>query len=91
MILSLFGGLFLGFFFFQGLYFTTQKVVNVKHPGLFMLASLIVRMSALIGGTWLLFRGNPVYLLFTCAGIFIARQVVVNRVKKEGDHVYRSQ
>ena len=56
MFLGFFAGLLLGLFFFGGLYWSVEKLPQVKNPAILMLLSLLVRMAALMGGFILLFK-----------------------------------
>lgn len=78
-------GAALGVFFFGGLWFTVQKLVNTKTPGLLFLGSFILRMSIVVLGfygvmqlvSWL----NGLLCLF---GFIVARVIAVRWTKTHG-------
>lgn len=94
MILAFVGGIFLGIFFFGGLYFTIEKMQKIKHPALFMVLSLLIRMAILLLGFYLLMNSQYQNLLAALVGVLISRFILIRKLgntkeipkKKVGDH-----
>lgn len=76
--ISLGAGLFLGFLFFGGLWWTVQKGTSAKQPALWFLLSHIVRTSAVVSGFYFLGRDQPLQLLMGLLGFFFARLLVTH-------------
>ncbi|MFH5836452.1 ATP synthase subunit I [Proteiniclasticum sp. C24MP] len=82
MILAFIVGALLGAVFFGGLYLTVRKLNSIKHPALFMMLSLILRLVILAGGIYLIMDGEIKNLLSAMAGILIVRFVMIQRLGK---------
>lgn len=76
-VLPLVAGLGLGLAYFLGLWWTTQRVGRAGPPGLLLMGSFAVRMSALLGGLWLVTGGRMVATAVFMAGVMAARQAVL--------------
>lgn len=80
-ILTLFlagvAGLLLGGIFFGGLWWTVRIGMTAKQPWLWFLGSMIVRMSVVMGGFYLIGGGQWPRLLSCLIGFIAARAVVV--------------
>lgn len=70
-------GLFLGLFFFGGLWFTVKKTLRSKTPALWVLVSFVFRISIVLLGFYYLASGNWQRLLFCLSGFIIAKYGVV--------------
>ena len=58
LALALVVGLVLGTIFFGGLWWTVRKGVSSKHPALWFLGSMLVRMSIVLLGFYFVGRGD---------------------------------
>lgn len=83
MILGFLGGVVLGILFFGGLYWSVNKLPEVKHPGLLMMASLLLRMAILLAGLYLVMRGDIKNLLAAVVGVMLVKFVMIARVQKK--------
>lgn len=81
MIKSFLIGLVIGLLYFGGLYFSTQKLDDVKSPGFLMIGSFILRMVILIFGLYYLAQTNYQSVLLGFVGIMLVRVVLVTKVK----------
>lgn len=77
-------GITLGIVFFGGLYWTVQKLADVKNPGLLMSASLLLRMAILMGVLFYVSKDGYKGLLFALAGMIVVRIVMTFSMKKGG-------
>jgi F1F0 ATPase subunit 2 len=66
-------GIALGAFFFGGLLWTVRRVVSSPRPALWVFASLVLRMSATLGGFYVVSDGDWRRLLACLAGFSAAR------------------
>jgi len=82
LVVGFFGGVVLGLVFFGGLYWSVQKLPTVKHPGLLMMASLLLRMAVLLTGLYFLMAGEIKNLLAAVAGVMVMKFVMIARVGK---------
>lgn len=80
--LAFVAGLFLGTFFFGGLWFTVRKGVASKNPALLFLGSFVLRMSVTLAGFYFAGGGNLVRFATCLAGFLVARLVVTQLTKK---------
>lgn len=80
MIIAFIGGIFLGIFFFGGLYLTVEKMQKVKHPAIFMILSLLLRMAILLLGFYLLMNSNYQNLLVALVGVLISRFILIKKL-----------
>ena len=83
MFFSFLGGTLLGGMFFGGLYYSTRKLPELKRPGLFMLLSIAIRMTILLGGLYYLFDGKILNLTIALVGVFLSKFLIVKSVQKE--------
>ncbi|WPL18171.1 F1/F0 ATPase, Methanosarcina type, subunit 2 [Thiorhodovibrio winogradskyi] len=70
-------GLGLGAMFFGGLWWTLRKSLASEHPALWLLGSLLVRMSLLLGGLYLVSGGQWPRLLAGLLGVISARFLIL--------------
>jgi F1F0 ATPase subunit 2 len=81
--LSLAGGFAAGFFFFGGLYLTTQMLPRARRPGLLVFASLTVRTIIFGGGAWLVAaHASVLSLVAYMVGAIIVRVLLVGYVRR---------
>lgn len=78
-------GISLGLVFFGGLYWTVQKLSDVKHPSLLMSASLLFRMAVLLAVLYYVSKGGYQGVLFAMAGMLLVRIVMTFRVKRPNE------
>lgn len=77
LLLAWFAGLLLGAVFFGGLWWTVRKGIVSRYAPLWFLGSLIVRMSIVLAGFYLVGGGHWQRLLACLLGFFIARFLVM--------------
>jgi F1F0 ATPase subunit 2 len=91
LMLSGVAGLALGAVFFGGLWWTLRKSLESRRPALWLLGSLLVRMSLVLVGLYLVSGGQWERLLAGLAGVIGARFLVLRLtgtsvVAKEARH-----
>ena len=86
LVLALATGLLLGAIFFGGLWWTVRKGVSSKHPALWFLGSLLVRMSLVLVGFYFAGRGNWQRLVACLLGFIIARFCVMRLTRTTVEH-----
>ncbi|WP_373509472.1 ATP synthase subunit I [Thiocapsa sp.] len=91
LMLSGVAGLALGAVFFGGLWWTLRKSLESRRPALWLLGSLLVRMSLVLVGLYLVSGGQWERLLAGLAGVIGARFLVLrltgpSDVAKEARH-----
>ena len=69
-------GIGLGFIFFGGLWFTVSKGVASDQPALWFLGSLLLRMSVVLAGFYLISDGRWERMLACLMGFGLARLIV---------------
>jgi F1F0 ATPase subunit 2 len=74
--LSLLSGMLLGAFFFGGLWWTVSKATQSQLPGVWILCSLLVRMSVALAGFYFVSNGHWERLLLCLVGFTMSRVVV---------------
>jgi F1F0 ATPase subunit 2 len=77
LALALVAGLLLGAIFFAGLWWTVRKGVSSKHPALWFLGSMLLRMSMVLLGFYFVGRGDWQRLVVCLLGFSIARYIVM--------------
>lgn len=77
LALALVAGLVLGAIFFGGLWWTVRKGVLSKHPALWFLGSMLLRMSSVLVGFYFVGRGDWERLVVCLLGFIIARFIVM--------------
>jgi F1F0 ATPase subunit 2 len=87
LLFSLVGGMALGGFYFGGLWFTLTRLTRVQHPGLWITASLVVRMALVIGGLYWLFDGQWQRLLTAMLGFLLVRFVMVRHIRPDSNRI----
>ena len=70
-------GLVLGAIFFGGLWWTVRHGASSKHPALWFLGSMLVRMSIVLAGFYFVGRGDWQRLATCLVGFIIARFIVM--------------
>jgi len=86
LVLALVAGLLLGAMFFGGLWWTVRKGVSSKHPALWFLGSMLVRMSIVLLGFNFVGRGDWQRLVACLFGFIIARFIVMRLTRTPIGH-----
>lgn len=86
LVLSGVAGLALGAFFFGGLWWTIGKAVASEKPALWFLGSLLLRMSVVLAGFYLVSGGDLKRMLSCVLGFFMARLLVTRLTKSSADN-----
>lgn len=76
-------GAALGAIYFGGLYFSTRKIAEVKHPALLMVISFILRMGILVGVFFYVSKGGYQDMLLTLLGVILIRFAMIFALKEE--------
>ena len=74
-------GLFLGIFFFGGLWWTTRKGVSSKYPVIWFLGSIVIRLGVTILVLYYVSQHHWERMLICLAGFIIARYIVLRFTK----------
>ena len=77
LVLALVTGILLGAIFFGGLWWTVRHGVSSKHPALWFLGSMVVRMSIVLAGFYFVGHGDWQRLAACLVGFIIARFIVM--------------
>lgn len=83
---ALVAGLGLGAIFFGGLWWTVHQCVSSKHPALWFLGSMVVRMSIVLLGFYFVGRGDWQRLVACLVGFIIARLIVMRLTRTPIEH-----
>jgi F1F0 ATPase subunit 2 len=83
LVLALGMGGLLGAFFFGGLWWTIQKGVNAKHPGLWFFSSLLLRTGITLVGFYVIAAGHWQRFLACLVGFVIVRFIVLRLTRSE--------
>jgi F1F0 ATPase subunit 2 len=84
LVLALVTGVLLGGIFFGGLWWTVRKCVSSNQPALWFLGSVLLRMSTVLAGFYLIAHGNWERLLVCLLGFVMAR-VIVTRLTRTAE------
>ena len=87
--LSFVAGLLLGAIFFGGLWWTVRKGVLSKRPALWFFASLLLRMSIVLVGFFLVSGGCWKRLVVCLCGFVLARLIVTWLTRPSGENQTR--
>ena len=79
-------GLLLGAIFFGGLWWTVRNGVSSKHPALWFLGSMLLRMGIVLLGFYIVGRGNWQRLVACLLGFIIARFIVMRLTRTPVEH-----
>jgi len=75
-------GILLGVIYFGGLWLTVSRLSRVKRPGLVTLGSLVLRLSALMVGFYLIMGESHWLQLLVClGGVLVSRKFMLWRSK----------
>ncbi|MCB0655132.1 MAG: ATP synthase subunit I [Saprospiraceae bacterium] len=76
-VLSILTGGALGWFYFQILWWTTQKGLHAKQPLIWFLGSSILRTVVVLAGIWLVSGGHWQRILLSLLGFVLVRIYLV--------------
>ena len=85
LALALVAGGGLGFIFFGGLWYTVRQGLQSTRPARWFLVSLLIRMSAVLGGFYLVGHSDWRRLAACLVGFVIARIIVVRQTRPVND------
>lgn len=77
LVLSIAGGIFLGAIFFGGLWWSTRKAIASHQPALWILGSMLLRMSIVLAGFYVISAGHWERLALCLLGFIAARTLTV--------------
>jgi F1F0 ATPase subunit 2 len=77
LVLVFGAGVLLGIFFFVGLWWTTQKLLDSKHPIVLFFISLLLRMSIGLTGFYFVAHDSLLKIFIVLAGFILARFMVM--------------
>ncbi|MGI5951253.1 MAG: ATP synthase subunit I [Brooklawnia sp.] len=83
LALLLLAGAGLGLVYFGGLWLVVRRLAQWRHPGLVMLASLVVRTTVVVLGFWVLLDGQWQRAVAMLIGFVLARIVFARRVRPQ--------
>ena len=86
LALTLVAGLLLGAIFFGGLWWTVRKGVSSKHPALWFLGSMVLRMSIVLAGFYFVGQADWHRLVVCLLGFIIARYIVMRLTRMPIEH-----
>jgi len=81
LALALVAGGGLGFIFFGGLWYTVRQGLQSTRPARWFLVSLLIRMSAVLGGFYLVGHSDWRRLAACLAGFVVARFIVLRQTR----------
>jgi F1F0 ATPase subunit 2 len=83
-------GLLLGGIFFGGLWWTVRKSVSSQRPALWLLPSLLLRMSITLAGFYFVSDGHWQRWLLCLLGFIMARLIATRLTRMSGEDQTRS-
>ena len=89
-LLAWLAGLLLGGIFFGGLWWTVRKSVSSQRPALWLLPSLLLRMSITLAGFYFVAGGHWQRWLLCLLGFIMARLIVTRLTRTSGEDQTRS-
>ena len=89
-VLAWLAGLLLGGIFFGGLWWTVRKSVSSQRPALWLLPSLLLRMSITLAGFYFVSDGHWQRWLLCLLGFIMARLIVTKLTRTSGEDPTRS-
>ena len=81
LILAGVAGVGLGAIFYGGLWWTVRKGVSSRRPALWLVASLLLRMSIVLAGFYFVAGAHWHRLLACLLGFFVARLLVTRLIR----------
>ena len=89
-VLAWLAGLLLGGIFFGGLWWTVRKSVSSQRPALWLLPSLLLRMSITLAGFYFVSDGHWQRWLLCLLGFIMARLILTRLTRMSGEDQTRS-
>ncbi|MHB8898504.1 MAG: N-ATPase subunit AtpR [Thermoguttaceae bacterium] len=86
LVLAWVAGVLLGTVFFGGLWWTVRKGVSSQRPALWFFGSLLLRVSIVLAGLYLVSGGHWERLLACLLGFVIARFLVIRLSRPPVEH-----
>ena len=86
-MINFFIGVILGIIFFGGLYWTIQKLTEVKQPALLMIGSLIFRMALLLSVLFYVSKSGYKGILYALLGMFLVRVIMTFKIEKTTEKI----
>jgi F1F0 ATPase subunit 2 len=89
LLIGFLWGVFLGIFYFGGLWITVRMVPQITQPKKLLFISFILRLSGVLAGLWFVLRLHSLHFLATLAAFFLVRFIILSRVsrtKKQVSH-----
>lgn len=78
-------GLFLGMYYFGGLWITVRFIPKVSKPRTLLFASFLVRLIVALLGIWFALRNGSLPFMATLAGFFAVRFLMTKSIGKTKD------
>ena len=88
---ALFWGLFLGVFYFGGLWLTVRKLPVSRNPKTLWIASFMLRLIVLLSGLWLVLRQDMIAFGIAFISVMVARVVISKTVGRQKESWVESQ
>ncbi len=80
MVMAMVIGMVFGTIYFGGLWFTVQRLPEMRRQAMWMIASTVLRLSILMAGLYLAFGNQWKELLFALLGIIIVRSIMLRKI-----------
>lgn len=80
-------GLFLGMYYFGGLWITVRLIPRSSRPRALLFASFLARLIGALLGFWFALRNGPLLFIVTLAGFFLVRHLMTKSIGKIKDEV----
>ena len=85
-------GVFLGVFYFGGLWLTLKAMPRKSRPKRWLAVSYAVRLAGALAGFWLVVRDDPGAFLFTFLAFFLVRIILTRTLgHKSGEKHHAAQ
>lgn len=72
-------GAALGALYLLGLWYTVRQQPRLRHPGVWLLLSIVGRMALLLSAFYLVMAGSPLRLLACVVGFYVTRIAMTRR------------
>lgn len=82
--LAVIGGVLLGLFYFGGLWMTLQYITRTNRPKTLLGIGLIIRISLVMVGFWIIVRKDPILFMLTFAAFLMTRVILTRILGREG-------
>ena len=81
LLVQLCAGIFIGLFYFGGLWLTLDKMTECGRWGLWLVASFLLRSTMVVFAFWLLAGGDWRRILALAAGFTLVRLLAVKQIQ----------